>query len=90
VRKFSTTFRTAHHWVTSQPSLMQYRTLHSTVSIFVNSWDQLNCPKHWMLYAMSNTYLVPKTYDMPVIKIQNNLKMHEKNATLFLIKSNTF
>jgi hypothetical protein len=30
----------------------------------------------------------PKIF--PVIAVQNNLKKHEKNATLFLINTNTF
>jgi hypothetical protein len=30
--------------------------------------------------------MLPRAYEMPVIKIQNNLKMHKKNENVFTIK----
>jgi len=39
---------------------------------------------------MYNVCLLPSTYEIPLIKVQNNLRKHKKHESLFLIKYKQF
>jgi hypothetical protein len=85
MRKFSTTFRTAHHWVTSQHS-----TIHSSLNLCKWTGQTKLSQAQAAVCNVKHIIWFQKPKIFPVIAVQNNLKKHEKNATLFLINANTF
>jgi hypothetical protein len=61
-----------------------------TVWLFMIHRDRKDRHEYRKIFSVQNVYLVPKTEDVIVIKIQNDLKEHNQHIRFFeIIKNRT-
>jgi len=70
-------------------AVLRQRASAAAVSMFVITWDRWDRHEHRNTFSIYNPNLVPRFYELPGIKIQNDLNEHNKHVTTTQIRTAT-